>query len=200
MARQLLKREDRRESVLRAAATAFARAGYGGTLMTDVAAEAGVSKVIVYRHVDSKDELYRRVLERVSSRMNEIWEELSTAGRARPVVAHLRVAREDPDGYRLLFSHAAREPDFVAYAFEVRTRSERLADLAFGARFDPGLRLWAVRTYVDHLVDAVLRWLDDGEPDDDDLFVMRATAGLDALRRAWSAPLVGARQPEAVST
>ena len=191
MPRQLLKREDRLESVLQAAATAFARAGYDGTLMTDVASEAGVSKVIVYRHVESKDELYRRVLERVSLRVNEIWEELSGDGRRRAVLAHLRVAREDPDGYRLLFSHAAREPDFAGYASEVRTGAERLADLAFGERFDPALRVWAVRTYVDHLVDAVLRWLDDGEPDHDDLFVSRATAGLDALRRAWSAPLVG---------
>jgi len=52
--RQLLSRADRQAQLLRAAATAFARAGFAATSMDDVAAEAGVTKLIVYRNFDSK--------------------------------------------------------------------------------------------------------------------------------------------------
>jgi AcrR family transcriptional regulator len=37
--------------------------------MDDVAAEAGVTKLIVYRHFDSKEELYRSVLDGVNARI-----------------------------------------------------------------------------------------------------------------------------------
>ena len=40
--RRLLSREERQASILRAAARAFAGAGFAGTSMEDVAAEAGV--------------------------------------------------------------------------------------------------------------------------------------------------------------
>ncbi len=40
------------------------RGGYAATSMADVAAATGVSHLIVYRHFDSKEELYEAVLER----------------------------------------------------------------------------------------------------------------------------------------
>ncbi len=48
-----LRRAQRREQVLAAA-----------TSLDDVAAEAGVSRVILYRHFESKSDLYRAVLDR----------------------------------------------------------------------------------------------------------------------------------------
>jgi AcrR family transcriptional regulator len=186
MARRPLKREDRRESVLRAAATAFARAGFDATSMSDVADEAGVSKVIVYRHVPSKAELYQRVLQRVSDRLWEVWsEEVAHGERGMAARTHLSVARENPDGYRLLWSHAVREPSFAPYAHRLRAAAEDVADEAIGERVDPRLRRWAVVTYVDTLVDAVLRWLELGDEAEDELFIERTTAGLEGLRRGW---------------
>ena len=52
--RRLLARADRAASILRAAARAFARAGYAGTSMDDIATAAGVSKLMLYRHFNSK--------------------------------------------------------------------------------------------------------------------------------------------------
>jgi hypothetical protein len=41
---------------------------------------------------------------------------------------------------------------------------------------------------VDHLYDAVLTWLDVGDPARDDEFVAVTSAGLRALINAWGAP------------
>src|SRR3954454_11733847 len=63
-ARQLLARPERQAAILRGAAAAFAQSGFAATSMEDVAAACGVTKLIVYRHFDSKEELYRTILER----------------------------------------------------------------------------------------------------------------------------------------
>src|ERR1700753_3657268 len=60
--RRLLRRDERRAQLLRAAATAFLVGGYAGTSLDDVAAQAGVTRMIIYRHFDSKRDLYREVL------------------------------------------------------------------------------------------------------------------------------------------
>src|SRR5690606_14799714 len=46
--RTLLSRPERQAQLRRAAATAFARTGFAGTSMEDVARQAGVSRLIVY--------------------------------------------------------------------------------------------------------------------------------------------------------
>jgi len=52
--RRLLTTRERASSILEAAATVFAERGYDGSTVDDVAAAAGVSKLIVYRHFNSK--------------------------------------------------------------------------------------------------------------------------------------------------
>src|SRR3954470_6565918 len=87
--RRLLPRDERQAQLLSAAATAFAHAGFAGTSMEDVAATAGVTKLIVYRHFDSKDELYRAVLTQVATRLREEFEAglAAAEGHYRPGIA-----------------------------------------------------------------------------------------------------------------
>lgn len=188
--RQLLRRPERQASVLRAAARAFARAGWAATSMEDVAAEAGVTKLIVYRHFDSKEDLYRAVLERVADRLREEFQAGVREGpevRGVAVRSLLTVAREDPDGFRLLMVHAAREPAFAGYAAAYRAEAARVADRLIGeAVADQALRAWATRTTVACLVVAVLEWLEVGEEAMDDHFVERATDALVAMVAAWT--------------
>src|SRR5215216_1363540 len=66
---QRLGRAARREQILLAAARAFARAGFTATSLEDVAGEAGVTRAILYRHFDSKADLYRAVLDRAQRRL-----------------------------------------------------------------------------------------------------------------------------------
>ena len=64
----LLSRSERQASILRGAAQAFAHNGFAGTSMDDVAAACGVTKLILYRHFETKEGLYRAVLQRVFER------------------------------------------------------------------------------------------------------------------------------------
>ena len=186
--RQLLPREERQASILQAAARAFGRTGFASTSMDDVAAEAGISRLIVYRHFGSKEELYRAVLEQVRARLKERIDEAIERPEpgAFPFSALIDVAREYPDAFRLLLVHAAREPQFAEYAAESRARGIRLADdiisdLVGDALSDPVMRTWATQTMVAYIFETMRVWLDVGDPARDDEFVERATVGAVAV-------------------
>jgi AcrR family transcriptional regulator len=187
--RRLLRRDERQAQILTAAATAFARGGYAATSMEDVAVEAGITRLIVYRHFDSKEALYQAVLTRVTERLAEEWAKgLATRDHGYVFRTILTVAREQPDGYRLLFQYAAREPQFWEFVEGVRAVQVALADEMLGGTIaDPDFRRWATHTIVAYLDESVLAWLEVGDPDRDADFVQRATDGLLAMHRAWSA-------------
>ncbi|MFF0814164.1 TetR/AcrR family transcriptional regulator [Rhodococcus sp. NPDC003318] len=65
---------DRRELVLEAAATAFARGGWSGTSTDAVAREAGVSQPYVVRMFGTKAELFREVFARALARIVDAFE------------------------------------------------------------------------------------------------------------------------------
>ena len=189
--RQLLSREERQASILRGAAEAFARTGYAATSMEHVAAATGITKLIVYRHFESKEDLYRAVLDQVSNRLaEEFLRGLNqTERRGFAVRSILTVAREHPDGLRLLWVHAAREPQFAAYAQEQHDKAVSAALTIIGATIDDEtFRVWAAQTAVHYLFDAVLAWLDVGDITRDDEFVEQATSGLQAMYLAWAKP------------
>lgn len=192
--RQLLSREERRESILAAAARAFARAGYAATSMDDVAAEAEITKLIVYRHFDSKEDLYRAVLDAITTELRqEFLREMNRGEFGFPTRSMLTVARRQPDAVRLLWVHAMREPDFVDYALEQRQDAVRVADELIGDQLgDPVMKSWAAQTIVSYLVAGVLAWLEHGDSARDDEFVTQATNGLIGMFSAW---LVGPPEP-----
>lgn len=182
--RQLLPRQQRRAQLLRAAAMAFAEGGYSATSMDEVARSAGITKLIVYRHFESKAELYRAILDQVASRLAEEWQALTTvqhmSGGATRVL--LTVAREHPDGFRLLFVHASREPEFAAYRSEFRSLQLAAAASIIDPLIDePVVRTWATSLVVDVVEASVLRWLEFGDPARDEEFAERSTDALTAL-------------------
>ncbi|HJQ48147.1 MAG TPA: ScbR family autoregulator-binding transcription factor [Amycolatopsis sp.] len=66
MAKQV-RSEMTRAAIIRGAAEAFDRFGYGGTSLSDVIALAGVTKGALYFHFSSKQELARAVIQRQHS-------------------------------------------------------------------------------------------------------------------------------------
>jgi AcrR family transcriptional regulator len=179
----------RRQAILQTAAAAFARSGYAATSMEDLAAAAGVTKLIVYRHFAAKETLYRAVLEQVFERQVELFlaniaQGLQAEGSTR---ALLEVAREWPDGFRLLWRHAAREPQFADYALHLRDVAVSAARTVVSPFIAPAFAEWAAQTLFDHLVDAVLDWLDHGDPAHDPDFVALETSALQATVTAWAA-------------
>jgi AcrR family transcriptional regulator len=185
--RQLLARPERQASILRGAAEAFAHSGYAATSMDDVAAACGVTKLIVYRHFASKEELYRAILERVFSRMGEELEaRLQTPAQGVGARTILTVAREDPDGFVLLWRHAAREPQFADYVRDTRELAAGAVRELMGLRSgDELMDHWTSETIFGWLIETVLTWLDVGDPKRDSEMVDRATAALRAMRPAF---------------
>ncbi len=189
MPSKLLDRTARRESILLAAATAFAQRGFAATSMDDVAAEAGITRLILYRHFDSKEALYTAVLQRVRDRFIEVFTPSVEGQRALSAIrALLVVGRENPAAVVLLWRHAAREPQFAAYAEAVRARTVEFArTLLRGAGLSGRLReRWAAETLVSYVFDALLHWLEEGSPGRDDEFLALMAASLPALVTAWA--------------
>jgi AcrR family transcriptional regulator len=62
--RRRLPVAERRELIVEAAGRLFGERGYDGTRLDDIAAAAGVTKPILYRHFDSKRDLYLALLAR----------------------------------------------------------------------------------------------------------------------------------------
>ena len=179
-----LPRADRRLAILDGAARAFVLDGYTATSMEEVAAASGITKLIVYRHFDSKEALYRAVLERVHQQLTEEFREGLHLGPEGIVRSMLAVAREHPEGVRLLWRHAARESAFAGYADELREHALAVSRLLLEPYVEPAMREWAAQTCVGYLVEAILAWLDQGDPAHDERFVIFAS---DALRGAVSA-------------
>jgi TetR/AcrR family transcriptional regulator len=79
-----LKADERREQLLKSAATCFARYGYRGTTTARIAAEAGVSEPIIYRHFRNKRKLFIALIDRVGEEVFRNWQD-ATAHAASPL-------------------------------------------------------------------------------------------------------------------
>jgi AcrR family transcriptional regulator len=181
-----LRRSERREQILAAATSAFARTGFAGTSLEDIAAEAGVTRVILYRHFESKADLYRSVLDRAKQRLDAATgaPEFTDAS----IDALLAAAADDPAAFRLLFHHAAREPAFKEEMDRLRAEAFALTHRQL-ARLIPDRRWarWAAQLVPVVAIEAVTAWLDAGQPDRDH--------AAERIRRAIYAVIRSAAEP-----
>ncbi|MGH3728476.1 MAG: TetR/AcrR family transcriptional regulator [Micromonosporaceae bacterium] len=161
-----MRRVERREHILQAATRAFARNGFIATSLDDVAAEAGITRVLLYRHFDSKADMYRAVLDRVCTRLAKTIDTDRLDEGSLPAL--IRAASADPDGFRLLFRHAAREPEFRTFTDALTSASTEIAhrDLAQHIPAGPWLD-WSAKVIPAFAIEAVISWLDAGQPDPD---------------------------------
>lgn len=161
-----LRRGDRREQILGTATAAFAAQGFTATSVDDVAAAAGISRAILYRHFESKADLYRAVIERVRTRLAAV---VGEPGYDATIIdALLKGAAEDPDGFRLLFTHAAREPEFRAEMDRFDCHMQSMAREHLGRTIsDPAWADWAARLMPVVTIATITAWLDAGQPEPD---------------------------------
>ncbi len=156
------------------------------TSMNQVAESVGVTPLIIYRHFDSKDALYTAVLERARDNMSDSLSQPSDSRLGIGVEAVLAAARDDADGFRLIWRHAAREPDFAPYAEELREMAITTVANELGQVLPDEAVQWAANATVGYLVESVLTWLDLGDPELDERFIKSTKAALRAGVRAWS--------------
>jgi AcrR family transcriptional regulator len=184
-----LRRPERRAAILDAAAHAFAPAGYAATSMADIAQAAGVSHLIVYRHFETKEQLYEGVLERARATLAEaLCAEGATGSHGPTPAALLRAARVDTASFRVLWRHAAREPQFARHADRAREHLLELTATALAPSVAPDFARWAARATVAYVIESVLVWVEDGDEHYDGRFVASTQAALRAGIRSWSRP------------
>jgi AcrR family transcriptional regulator len=161
-----MPRAQRREQILTAATEAFARSGFAATGLDDIATEAGITRVVLYRHFDSKTDLYQAVLDRMCARLEAHVEEPVGGFTDASIDGLLEAAAESPAGFRLLFQHALREPEFSERIKKFRADITAAAYLQISALVpDEGLARWAAQLAPAVAIEAVIAWLDTGQPD-----------------------------------
>ena len=106
--RRRLTREERREVIERAATAVFAEHGYAGASIDEIAARSGVSAPVVYDHFASKEDLYRRLLERQRDDLVAFWAARLPLPEGRAALealidAYYQYVEAHPFAYRMYF-------------------------------------------------------------------------------------------------
>src|SRR3954447_18385945 len=94
-----LKAPQRREQLIEVATKLFAKWGYDVTTTAAIAEAAGVTEPILYRHFDSKQELFVAIVRSVSALTMDHWREV-IGGIKDPAEQIRRIAEEFPDHIR----------------------------------------------------------------------------------------------------
>lgn len=107
----------RREQILDVALEVFARAGFHGASMNDVADAVGVTKPVLYQHFDSKRDLYQALIDEVGDRLIASISKAAaeaTDGKTQTELgfrAYFRWVADDHDAFRFLFGSGTRRDD-----------------------------------------------------------------------------------------
>jgi AcrR family transcriptional regulator len=122
---------ERRELILRAAMNRFGAGGYDGTRLDDVAADAGVTKPILYRHFGSKKDLYLAVLARHRDDLPKFVEDLPPEPEldelARTILdGWLAYAYENRQRWHMLFRDQGGDEDVRRARAEVHERAREV--------------------------------------------------------------------------
>ena len=173
--------------ILRGAADVFGGKGYAAASMDGIAAAAGVTKLILYRHFASKADLYRAVLRRVADGLAERFRSDAEAeGFGVGARSFLALARADPAGFQLFWRRAPHEPAFARWASGLRGEALSAVRASLADRVPQPFLEWATHAVVGYLVEAVLNWLAFGDPTRDEQFVRATNKALRAGVRAWT--------------
>ena len=138
----------RRERILQAAIAAFARRGYEGTSVGEIAAAAGITKPVLYDHFPSKRALFVEAIEGIRDELLARGAEVM--GHADPLEVRFRDAveaffayvEERPDAARVLLVTPQGEPELAAASRRVQAEATQglTALLAGEPALLPGVR------------------------------------------------------------
>lgn len=179
----------RRSKFLASAAKTLSERGIHQAKMNDIAADAGIAKVVLYRYFGSKDKLVHAILEDIVVRILEAdsgdhgwWTD-----RVRNT---LETAREHKFAMILLARHAAHHPEFsMHYDRLIKAISERV-DERLGTVLSEQKPLTGSTNFLSEsitmfFVAAYLRWLEREQGTDDDKFFEWITNSVRAMSFYW---------------
>jgi AcrR family transcriptional regulator len=179
------RREQTREQLLAAAARVFARRGYHGAAVDEVAEEAGYTTGALYSNFSGKEDLFLSLLERFAARQLQEIAEAAASGPSAGARARagadtwMAFLEREPELVPLFvefWSYAVRNPELRPRFAEQRARARDIVcgvieqaarDLDLRLRVPPDQLATAVEALADGLA---LQRLADPESVPDDLF------------------------------
>jgi AcrR family transcriptional regulator len=184
--RQRLPEAERRALIVDGAGRLFGERGYEATRLDEIAAAAGVTKPILYRHFDSKRDLYLALLDRHRSDLSSFIPAMPAQGTAAErlrALLDLWLSYVESHSYswKMLFRDTGGGPEVAARRREVHAEARAVlveAIAALAQRPIPRREREPLAELISMGMAAlVLWWIEDGT-------VSRA-AVLDALTTVW---------------
>ncbi|RIK11450.1 MAG: hypothetical protein DCC49_00680 [Acidobacteria bacterium] len=137
-----MRAPERRLQLIDVARSVFARSGYFGATMDDVAHAAGITKPILYQHFASKKALYLALIDEAAFEITKaVWD--GTEGKpdalsmaAGGMRAYFDYVKYHPDSFRILFSDAQADQEIMERIDSIRSViAERVAQLISNSIF-----------------------------------------------------------------
>jgi AcrR family transcriptional regulator len=183
----------RRSLLLATAGPIFAREGYAGARLDDIAAAAHVTKPIVYRHFESKKALYLALLEKHEADLPTFFDrvagvagELEPDDLARAILEHwLEYVRENQHSWVMLFRDHSGDEEIRAKRLEVSTRAREVMAAFIAARAGERIPAEQVAPTAELLVSGLagmaLWWIDHPDVPKDVLMDVAARISAPAI-------------------
>jgi AcrR family transcriptional regulator len=184
--RTRLRPPERRVLIVEAAGRLFGERGYDGTRLDEVAAAAGVTKPVLYRHFSDKTALYLALLERHRDDLGSFAGAIPATGtleqRLRVVIEiWLDYVQAHAYAWKMLFRDSGGGPEIQAFRDDVHARARAvLVDIlrAISPSPLPERELEPLAELLSMgMASLVLWWIDDPTPSRD--------AIVDAIQRVW---------------
>ncbi len=128
--RKRMPAAERRALIAAAATDLFAEHGYRGTSVEEISRRAGVTPPVVYDHFESKQALYRELLERHFADLREVWRENFFVGKGAMAErigdsfdAWFAYVEAHPFAGRTLFRDGSGDPEVARIHAEVAAAS-----------------------------------------------------------------------------
>ncbi len=192
---------ERREHFMRVAAAVFREHGLGGATMEQVAAAAGVTKMVLYRRFASKEALIQAIFSEVMRRL-KVGDGGPWRGYGAGMRRSLAAARSFQDGFLLLVRQGGQHPAYQPIQAEMRRRTgQRLRGLLWypdppPPRAErPALLDLSLEPTISFCNEALAYWLEHGQPSRDELYLRWYAQMMQAWRHN-AAELLNLDSPE----
>ncbi|MGO9141924.1 MAG: TetR family transcriptional regulator [Streptosporangiaceae bacterium] len=171
--RRRMTGKERREQLLDVGRRLFAERGLDGTSIEEIAAQAGVSKPVVYEHFGGKEGLYAVVVDREVDRFltmaTGLLEGEDTMAKFEvAAVALLRYIEDNADGFRILVrdsNPASGSGTFASLISDIASQVEYiLADVLKDRGYDPKFAPMYAQMLVGMVAFTGQWWLDARKP------------------------------------
>jgi AcrR family transcriptional regulator len=193
--------KERREQLLDIGRRLFAERGLDGTSIEEIAAQAGVSKPVVYEHFGGKEGLYAVVVDReverflnMATRMLDGEDTMAKFEMA--AVQLLRYIQENSDGFRILVRDSnptSGSGTFASLISDIASQVEYiLGDVLEARGYDAALAPVYAQMLVGMVASAGQWWLDARKPALEEMAAHLVNLAWNGLRELDPAPRLSA--------